>query len=76
MADEEAFLVVVGVDEPAGDTFGSITADFAGIGVEYINTVDLYLDLAIGGIDDINVRLTENDEQIAFAGVLEIVGHV
>ena len=30
MADEEAFLVVVGVDEPAGDAVGTVAADFTG----------------------------------------------
>ena len=30
LADEEAFFVVVGVDEPAGDAFGAVAADFAG----------------------------------------------
>ena len=34
MADEEAFFVVVGVDEPAGDTIGAVADDFAGLRVE------------------------------------------
>jgi len=29
MADEEAFLVVAGVDEPAGDAFWAVDADLA-----------------------------------------------
>src|SRR4051812_6287456 len=31
VADEEAFFVVVRVDEPAGDAFGAVAADFAGL---------------------------------------------
>jgi len=34
MADEEAFFVVVGVDEPAGDAVGTVAANFAGSGME------------------------------------------
>ena len=45
MADEEALLVVVGIDEPAGDTVGSVAADLAGVGVEDIDTVDPDLEL-------------------------------
>ena len=33
VADEEALLVVVGVDEPAGDAVGVVAADFAGVGL-------------------------------------------
>src|SRR5580704_17822266 len=45
VADEEALLVIVGVDEPAGDSFRPVTADVAGAGVEHVHTVDfdLYL---------------------------------
>ena len=39
MADEETFAVVVGVDEPAGDAFGAVAANFAGARVEYIDAV-------------------------------------
>ena len=76
MADEEAFFVVVGVDEPAGDAFGAVAADFAGVGVENVHAVDLDLNLAAFGFKDVDVRLAENDEQVALAGVLEVVGHV
>ena len=41
MADEEALLVVVRVDEPAGDAFGAIAPHLAGVGVEDIHAVDL-----------------------------------
>ena len=40
MADEEALLVVVGIDEPAGDSVGAVAADLAGVGVEDVDTVD------------------------------------
>jgi hypothetical protein len=33
VADEEAFFVVVGVDEPAGDAVGAVADDFAGLRV-------------------------------------------
>ena len=31
VANEEAFFVLVGVDEPAGDAFGTVAVDFAGV---------------------------------------------
>ena len=76
VADEEAFLVVVGIDEPAGDAVGAVAADFAGVGVEYIHAVDLDLDLAVFRVEDVDVRFAEDDEEVAFAGVFEVVGHV
>ena len=42
VADEEAFFVVVGVDEPAGDTVGAVADDFAGLGFEYIHAVHFH----------------------------------
>ena len=47
MADEEAFFVVVGVDEPGGDVVLATGADFAGFGVEDVNAENLDDDLAI-----------------------------
>ena len=76
VADEEALLVVVGVDEPTGDAIGVVATDFAGVGVEHIDAVDLDLDLILLRVEDINVRLAEDDEEVAFPGVLEVVGHV
>ena len=49
MADEEAFFVVVGIDEPARDAVGAVAADFAGAGVEDIDAVDSDLYSVIGG---------------------------
>ena len=76
MADEEAFFVVVGVDEPAGDAFGTVAADFAGVGVEHIHAVDLDAYLSVFGFENVDVRFAEDDEEVALAGVLEVVGHV
>ena len=76
MAHEEAFLVVVGVDEPAGDALGPVAADFAGVGVEHVYAVDLHLDLSIFCVQDVDIRLAEDDKQVALAGVLQIIGHV
>jgi len=76
VADEEAFFVVVGVDEPAGDAIGAVAADFADVGVEDVDTVALDPDLAVAGIEDVDVGFAEDDEQVAFTRVLEVVGHV
>ena len=76
LADEEAFFVVVGVDEPAGDAVGAVAVDFAAVGVEDVDAVDLDADLAVFSVEDVDVGFAENDEEIAFAGVLEVVGHV
>ena len=76
MADKEAFLVVVGVDEPAGNAFGAVAADFAGVGVEYVHTVDFCLDPIIFDFEDVDVRFAEDNEEIALAGVFKVVGHV
>ncbi len=80
VADEEAFFVVVGVDEPAGYALGAVAADFAGVGVEDVDAVDLDADLAgfavCAGVEDGDVGLAEDDEEVALAGVLEVAGHV
>ena len=76
VADEEALLVVVAIDEPAGDAVGGGAADFAGVGVEYIDSVDPDIDLSVLCVEDVDVRFTEDDEEVAFASVLEVAGHV
>ena len=43
MAHEEAFFVVVGVDEPAGDAVSAVAAHLAGVGVKHVHAVDLDL---------------------------------
>ena len=47
VADEEAFFVVVGVDEPAGDRIRIASPHFTGLGMEHIDAVDGDLDLAV-----------------------------
>ena len=79
VADEEALLVVVGIDEPAGDAVGAVAADFAGVGMEHVHAVEL--DLArLGAVvldrDDLDDGLAEDHEQVALAGVLQVAGHV
>src|SRR5713101_7042255 len=71
VADEEALLVVVGVDEPAGDAVGPVAAHLAADGVEDINAVDLHPHASAIGRKDGDVRLTEYDEEVALPGVLE-----
>ena len=55
-------LVVIGVDEPAGDTVGSVAADFSGVRMEYVYAVDLDLNLTVLRVDDVDVRFAEDDE--------------
>ena len=81
VADEEALLVVVGIDEPAGDAVGAVAADLTGVGVEDVDTVDPDLELlAITTValdrQHVDVRLSEDDEQVPLAGVLQVAGHV
>ena len=76
MAHEEAFLVVVGVNEPAGDAVGTVATDFSGAGVKDIDALHFHAQPAIRLRQDLNVRFAEDDEQISLAGVLEILGHV
>ena len=76
VADEEALFVVVGVDEPAGDAVGAVAADFARLRVEHVHTVNLDANLVAFGVEDLDVRLAEDDEEVALAGILQVVGHV
>src|SRR5690606_19152072 len=76
LADEEAFAVVVGVDEPAGDAVGAVGEDFAGLWLEDVDAVDLDPDLSVVGVEHVDVGFAEDHEQVALAGVLEVLGHV
>ena len=76
MSNEEAFLVVVGVNEPAGDAVGAVATDFSGTGVEDIDALHLHAQPVIRLRQEINVRFAEDDEQVSLAGVLEILGHM
>jgi len=49
MTDKEAFFVVVGVDEPAGDAFGAVADDFAGLRFEHIHAMDSDLGIVESG---------------------------
>ena len=49
VADEEAFFVVVGVDEPAGDAVGAVADDFAGLRFEHIHAMDSDLGIVESG---------------------------
>src|SRR5262245_21389874 len=76
VAKEEAPFVVVGVDEPAGDTFGSVATHFAGVWMKDIHSVDLHPQLAVFFRKNRDIWLAEDDEEVAFASVLKVVGHV
>src|SRR5579883_1174411 len=76
MPDEEAFLVIVCVDEPCGDVVLAAGAHFAGLGVEHIDAQDLNDDFAVLVEIPFDVWFAEYDEQIARTRVLEFVGHM
>src|SRR5437660_230415 len=73
VANEEALFVVVGIDEPAGDPVRAVAPDLAGIGMEYVDTVHLDLDLARGGGKDVDIWFAEDDEKVALASVFQVV---
>ena len=76
VAYEEALLVVVGVNEPAGDAVSAVTADLASVRVEHVDAFDFDLYLTVIRIEDVDIRFTEDDKEVAFASVLEVAGHV
>ena len=45
VADKETFFVVIGVNEPAGNAVNIVADDFAGLGLEHIDTIDFDLEL-------------------------------
>jgi len=61
LADEEAFFVVVGVDEPAGDAVGAVADDFADLGFKDIHAFHLDAELAVLFGDEFDVRPAEDD---------------
>ena len=69
---EEALLVVVGVDEPTGDALRTVAAHLAGVGMKHVHPVDLDAHLAVCRGQDVDVRLAEDDEQVALAGVFQL----
>lgn len=76
VANEEALFVVIGVDKPARDTFSAVTDDFAGLRFEDVHTVDFHSHPAVIFFQNVNVRFSKDDKEVAFAGVLQVIGHV
>src|SRR3990172_8657807 len=76
VADEKALLVVVGVDEPARDAIGAVAADLALAGVEDVHAIHLHPDATALGGEESDVGLAEDDEEVALAGILQVLGHV
>lgn len=76
VADEEAFFVVIGVDELGGDAFGVIAANVPRVWIEHVNAVHLHADFLAAIIEDFDIRLSEDDEHVAAAGVFQLVRHM
>ena len=70
MTNEEAFFVVVGVDEPAGDSVGAVTDDFASLRFEDIDAFDAHLHFGVFQLFNLDVWLAEDDEEICRSGGL------
>ena len=73
---EETLLVIIGIDEPAGNIASVVAADFASVGMKHINAIDLKLDLVVIPVENIDIGFAKDNEKIAFARVLQIIGHV
>src|ERR1043166_2196993 len=76
VADKEAFLVVIGVNEPARDPIGVIADHLAGLWLEDVHTANIDLDLALLSIQNLDIRLAEYCEEISLPGILEVLDHV
>src|SRR5689334_16707844 len=76
MANEEALLVVVGIDEPAGDAVGTIAANLAGRRVEHVDALHMHAQRAVVQVQNVDVRLAEDDEEIALACGFELATHM
>jgi len=76
MADEETLLIIVGVYEPAGDAIDIATLHFARLGLEDVHAIHFYTELAVLLCQKDDIRFAEDDEGVAFAGVLEVLGHM
>lgn len=70
VTDEEAFPVVVGVDEPAGDVVGGMAADLAGCRIVDVDPLDFDQTL-IAFAAEFDIGLAEDHKQIASAGLFE-----
>jgi hypothetical protein len=60
VANEEALLVVIRVDEPQRDRIGAAGFDLAGLRLEYVDAVDLNPDVVCADRLDVDVRFAEN----------------
>ena len=69
VADEEAFLIVIGIDEPTRYAVGIVAVNLTCVRVKHIHSINLDLNLTVRCIFDFDVRLSEDDEEVAFAGV-------
>ena len=74
VADEERLLVVVGVDHPERDLVGVAAADLAGGRVVDVDAAELDDHLVRRRLVD-DVGLAEDGEQVAGAGLLELLAH-
>ncbi len=76
VADEEAFLVIIGIDEPGGDAIRVVRTDVAGIGIEHVDAIYLNPDGFAAIIQDGDVGFAEHHEHIAAASIFQLGGHV
>ena len=76
MSHKDNLFVVVGVDEPARNAVGVVAAHLTAEGIEHVHPIYLDLDLLILGVKNVDVRLLKDDEEVALAGVGEVLGHV
>src|SRR5262245_39150859 len=76
MANEEALLVVIRVDEPAGDALGAIAANLAGRRVKHVHALHMHTQCAVVYVQNVDVGLAEDDEEIALACGLELAAHM
>src|SRR2546425_10355819 len=76
MAHEEALLIVVGIDEPAGDAAGAVAAHLASTGIEDVDAVHFDTDATSVNRQHRDVGFTEDDEEVPLSGVLKVLSHV
>src|SRR5271157_651218 len=71
VADKKALAVVGRVDEPAGDIVRGMAADFLRGGVVNLDAADFHFQLAVFPLTDLHVRLAEDHEEVAGAGLFQ-----
>ena len=76
MTYEEALLVIISINEPAGYSLSAVAAYLACIWMEDVNAVYLDLNLSAFSVQNIYIRFTKDYEQVSLAGVLKVIGHV